>query len=88
MKKKTRENQVTKMITAGLNSLFKSQDTLSLDEFTMVVLEALMLLEREDYLKGHNGEKDSANGSYKRSFSSLRRNNLQISIPRSRNVYL
>ena len=85
MKKKTRENQVTKMITAGLNSLFKSQDTLNLDEFTIVVLEALMLLEREDYLKGHNGDKDSANGSYKRSFSSLRRNNLQISIPRSRN---
>ncbi len=85
MKKKTREDQVTKMIDAGLNNLFKSQDTLNLDEFTIVVLEALMLLEREDYLKRHDGKKDSANGTYKRNFSSLRKNSLQINIPRSRN---
>ena len=85
MKKKTRQDQVTKMIDASLNSLFKSQDTLNLDEFTIVVLESLMLLEREDYLKGHGRQKDTANGTYKRNFSSLRKNNLQINIPRSRN---
>merc|ERR1711923_77717 len=43
-----------------------------------------MLLEREEYLKSHEGEKDSANGTYTRNFKSLRRNSMQINIPRSR----
>ena len=84
MKKEKRLNQVTKMVQASLSNLFQNQSELSLDQFARVVLEALMLLEREEYLKSHEGEKDSANGTYTRNFKSLRRNSMQINIPRSR----
>ena len=70
MKKEKRLNQVTKMVQASLSNLFQNQSELSLDQFARVVLEALMLLEREEYLKSHEGEKDSANGTYTRNFKS------------------
>ncbi len=74
------------MIQEALSSLFKNQDSVNLDQFAIITLEALMLLEREDYLKRHKeGAKDYANGVYRRSFPALRTNSLHISIPRSRN---
>jgi transposase-like protein len=85
MLKTTREKQVEKMIHAGLTNLYKSQSELDFDEFAIVTLEGLMLLEREEYLKSHIGSKDAGNGSYLRNFKSLRTNSLSISIPRSRN---
>ena len=85
MRKITRQLQTEKMIFTAMNNLFKHQNELDLDQFTIVVLEALMLLEREEYLKNHDGKQDSANGSYPRSFKSLCRNGMQINIPRSRN---
>jgi transposase-like protein len=85
MLKETRQKQVEKMIFAGMGNLFKSQDVLNLDQFSITVLESLMLLEREEYLKGKSGEGDIGNGTYPRTFSSLRTNCLQIQVPRSRN---
>ena len=85
MKKETRFKQVQNLIFAGLKNLFNSQDELNFDKFSLTVLESLMLLEREEYLKSSSASKDSANGSYLRDFKSLRTNSLQISIPRSRN---
>ena len=85
MKKETREKQVQNLIFAGLKNLFNSQDQLNFDKFSLTVLESLMLLEREQYLKSSLGKKDSGNGSYLRDFKSLKTNSLQISIPRSRN---
>ena len=85
MTKQKRETQVEKMIYAGLNNIFQSQDDLGLDKFCITVLEGLMLLEREEYLKGEAGKQDSGNGTYLRNFKSLRTNSLCISIPRSRN---
>lgn len=85
MKKDTRYKQVQNLIFAGLKNLYQSQDDLNFDKFTLTVLESLMLIEREEYLKSSTGEHDSANGAYLRSFKSLRTNSLQISIPRSRN---
>lgn len=84
MLKTTRVQQVEKMIHAGLNNLYLSQSELSFDQFATLTLEGLMLLEREEYLKSFSGSSDSGNGSYLRSFKSLRTNSLQISIPRSR----
>lgn len=84
MLKTTRIQQVEKMIHAGLTNLYLSQSELSFDEFATLTLEGLMLLEREEYLKSFAGSSDSGNGSYLRSFKSLRTNSLQISIPRSR----
>lgn len=84
MLKETREKQVEKLLHAGLNNLYASQSEFSFDEFAVVTLEGLMLLEREEYLKSHKEGQDYGNGSYLRSFKSLRTNSLQISIPRSR----
>jgi transposase-like protein len=72
------------MIHAGLTNLYNGQTEFNFDKFAVVTLEGLMLLEREEYLKSHNGNKDSGNGSYLRNFKSLRTNSLSINIPRSR----
>jgi transposase-like protein len=84
MLKETRQSQVEKMIHAGLTNLYNGQTEFNFDKFAVVTLEGLMLLEREEYLKSHNGNKDSGNGSYLRNFKSLRTNSLSINIPRSR----
>ncbi|MEM9737977.1 MAG: transposase [Bacteroidota bacterium] len=73
------------MIYAGLANLFQSQDNLSLNKFLITVIESLMLLEREEYLKRQEGRQETSNGSDMRDFRSLRTNNLQTSIPRSPN---
>ncbi len=84
MLKETRAKQVENMIHAGLKNIYISQTDYSFDQFAVVTLEGLMLLEREEYLKSHEGNADAGNGSYLRSFKSLRTNSLTVSIPRSR----
>lgn len=85
MNKEKRMEKIGKIIYAGLKNLYKSQTELRLDQFSVTVLECLMLLEREEYLESHKGENDAGNGTYSRSFRCLRTNSLQINIPRSRN---
>lgn len=85
MKITTRQKQIGKMLLDSLRSLFQHQTELNFDTFSISVMEALMLLEREHYLKSQVGAKDYGNGAYTRTFRSLRKNSLQISIPRSRN---
>ena len=46
MKKETREKQIEKMIYAGMQNLYSSQDELDLDKFSTMVLETLILLDR------------------------------------------
>jgi transposase-like protein len=65
-------------------NLYNSQSDLDFNKFTLITLESLMLLEREEYLKSARGQADSGNGSYLRNFRSLCSNSLSISIPRSR----
>jgi putative transposase len=84
MKKQTRQTQVESMMHAALINLFHSQTELSFDQFSVITLEGLMLLDREEYLKQREGIHDSGNGSYLRNFKSLRTNSLHISIPRTR----
>ena len=84
MKKEVRKQQVEKMIFAGLENLFRSQDNFDFDQFAVITLEALMLLEREEYLKNRNKGEDIGNGTYLRTFKSLRKNSLQIQVPRTR----
>ena len=85
MKISTREKQIEKTIIAGLANLYNSQSGLDFNKFTLIILESLMLIEREEYLKSAKGQGDSGNGSYLRNFRSLNQNSLQINIPRSRN---
>jgi transposase-like protein len=84
MKETTRHKQIEKTILAGLMNLYNSQSDLDFNKFTLITLESLMLLEREEYLKSARGQADSGNGSYLRNFRSLCSNSLSISIPRSR----
>ena len=80
-----KETEIRKVLLASINNLYNSQDQIDLDKFSSIVLECLMLLDRERYLKSMEGEKDRSNGAYIRSFRSLSKHNMQISIPRSRN---
>jgi transposase-like protein len=80
-----RVKQCEKMLYAGMKNLFQSQDVMSLNEFSVIILEILMLLEREEYLKSAEGKEDIGNGTYKRSFSALHPNKMLINIPRTRN---
>jgi len=58
MKKENRIQQVTKMVHTALGNLFQNQSEVNLDQFAVIVLEALMLLEREEYLKGYEGKSE------------------------------
>ena len=85
MKKEKRIIKIEQMISDSLSSLFVNQTELSLDQFAVSTLEALMLLEREEYLKSNTGSCDKGNGTYTRDFRSLRLNSLKINVPRTRN---
>lgn len=81
----TRKKQVENMIFAGLQNLFKSQEIFSLEEFSILTLEAIMLMERNEYLESEKGKGDIGNGTYIRSFKCLKSNAFQVNIPRTRN---
>ncbi|MEM9737771.1 MAG: hypothetical protein AAF770_01595 [Bacteroidota bacterium] len=53
------KKQVEKMIYSGLAHLFESQDDLSLNKFSITVIDSLMILEREEYLKGQEGRQET-----------------------------
>ncbi len=85
MHKITREKRCEDMLFAGMKNLLHSQDIFSMEEFSVKVLEILMLLERENYLKGLDAVSgDKGNGTYERSFKALNKNSLLINIPRTR----
>ncbi len=46
MTKENRIKQVTKMIHTSLGNLFQNQSEIDLDNFAVIILESLMLLER------------------------------------------
>ena len=83
MTKQNRIEQCNKMLHAGMANLFQSQSVLSITEFVITILEILMLLEREEYLKSAENQKDIGNGTYQRSFHALQSNNLLLRIPRT-----
>ncbi len=84
MTQQTREKSCEALLMAGIQNLLVSQDVFTLETFTVKVLEILMLLEREAYLKGSQGAHDIGNGSYPRSFKALNKNSLLVNIPRTR----
>lgn len=83
MRKENRRKQVEQLIFSSLENVLRNQDELTFDEFAIATLEGLMLLEREEYLKGTD-KGDIGNGTYLRTFKSLRKNSLQIQVPRTR----
>ncbi len=81
MKLETTKNRVQNMIFSSLDSIFKNQNEFDFDQFAIISLEALMLLERANYL---DKNEDFGNGTYLRAFNSLSRNSLKINVPRTR----
>ena len=63
---------------------FTGQDVFTMETFTVKVLEILILLEKEAYLKGAQCCNDIGNGSYPRSFKTLNKHSLLVNIPRTR----
>ncbi len=74
-----------KLIETSLQNLRENLTNLSLDEFIVNVLESLMEIERNEYLKLTEDPNEKGNGYYTRAFRSLRRNSMMINIPRTRN---
>ena len=68
MKKDTRITQCSKIIETSILNLFNVQDSMNMDQFSIAVMESLMTLEREEYLKGIEGKDDKGNGYYNRSW--------------------
>jgi putative transposase len=81
MKLETTKNRVQNMIFSSLDSIFKNQNEFDFDQFAITSLEALMLLERANYLEQNE---DFGNGTYLRAFNSLSKNSLKINVPRTR----
>ena len=81
MKLETTKNRVQNMIFSSLDSIFKNQNEFDFDQFAITSLEALMLLERANYL---DKNEDFGNGTYLRAFNSLSKNSLKINVPRTR----
>jgi transposase-like protein len=72
-----------KFLETGLKNLRMSMPEWSLDNFMVMTVEALMDVERSEYLFRAAGT-DKGNGYYSRAFKSLSKNCLAINIPRTR----
>lgn len=78
-------NKTTKLLEKSIKSLRTNLDSLSMDKFVGTTIEALMQIERDEYLeKIDNPEIDKGNGYYSRAMKSLSRNSLLVNIPRTR----
>lgn len=71
-------------INIALNQLRTSLNEVSIDSFVVDTLEALMKIERNEFLESMKG-KDKGNGSYSRLFHTLTKNQMYINVPRTRN---
>ena len=82
----TLDAKYSSILLSNLKSLRSSFDNLSLDKFTLLSLETLMLFERSEYLEQlkKDGVRDKGNGTYPRVFKSLSRNSMIVNIPRTR----
>jgi transposase-like protein len=82
----TLDTKYSNILLSNLKSLRSSFDNLSLDKFTLLSLETLMLFERSEYLEQlkQDGVRDKGNGTYPRVFKSLSRNSMIVNIPRTR----
>src|SRR3989339_78348 len=72
-----------KFLDTSLKNLRMSMSEWSLDNFVTMTIEALMDVERSEYLVRAAGS-DKGNGYYERAFKSLSKNCLAIRIPRTR----
>jgi len=79
--KKAKET-TNKILEASIKNLRTSLTTLSMDTFVASTIEALMQLERAEYLE--TNEEDKGNGFYGRTLKSLSKSRLMVNVPRTR----
>lgn len=83
--KKDTNNKTTKLLEKSIKSLRENLDSLSMDKFIATTIEALMTMERDEYLESVNKQNfDKGNGSYERAMKTLSKNSLMVHIPRTR----
>ena len=86
---KNTQNNTTKLLEKSIKSLRANLDSLSMDTFVATTIEALMVMERDEYLGNiKNPEVDKGNGYYTRAMRSLSRNALLVNVPRTRRTGL
>ena len=78
-------NKTTELLEKSIKSLRENLDSLSMDKFVATTIEALMSIERDEYLDTiNNPQKDKGNGYYGRAMKTLSKNSLMVHIPRTR----
>ena len=84
-----KNNKISKLLEKSIKSLRENLDSLSMDQFVGTTIEALMNIERNEYLETiNNPNTDKGNGHYSRAMKTLSKNSLLVSIPRTRNGLL
>ena len=82
---KNKNDKTAQLLEKSIKSLRKNLDSLSMDKFVATTIEALMGMERNEYLeKMTDSEKDKGNGYYGRAMKTLSSNSLMVHIPRTR----
>jgi len=82
---KDKNNKTTGILEKSIKSLRENLDSLSMDKFVTTTIEALMSIERNEYLEKVSDPKvDKGNGYYSRAMKTLSSNSLLVSIPRTR----
>lgn len=80
MSEKTR-----KLVEKSIKSLRKNlNEDISMDNFVKSTIEALMTMERDEYLDETKISKEKGNGYYSRAMHTLSKNSLLVHIPRTR----
>lgn len=72
-----------KILEKSIKNLRENLDSLSMDKFITTTIDALMNIERGEYLD-KTEDKDKGNGYYERSLKSFSKNSLLVNVPRTR----
>lgn len=82
---KDKNNKTAKLLEKSIKNLRENLDSLSMDQFVATTIEALMGIERNEYLeKVNDKDSDKGNGYYGRAMKTLSKNFLLVNVPRTR----
>jgi putative transposase len=77
------KDKTAKILEKSIKSLRENLNSLSMDKFVATTIEALMSIERDEYLKEID-KPDKGNGYYGRAMKTLSKNSIMVNIPRTR----
>lgn len=80
-----KNDRTIKLLEKSIKNLRENLDSLSMDSFVGTTIEALMNIERTEYIEKINDPKrDKGNGYYNRALKTFSKNSLLVSVPRTR----